>query len=108
MLARFENCRALNSGAYLIDSRSYRWIDFYDPDARETVIRYTVAEAVPEFSVAFGDSLDLTCEVVNETRVVKGTDRTAVRHKVVIHDLRPSKSTGAGRADKAAALESAA
>ncbi len=100
MLARFENARALNSGAYEFEDRFYRWVDFYDPESRETVIRFGVDKDVPEFTVIFGDVFDLTCEVMNETKVVRGTDRTAVKHKVVIHEIKASKVSTNGRAPR--------
>jgi hypothetical protein len=102
MLARFENVRVLEIGAYDIqgaDPDALRWIDVYDPDGREKVIRFGVSRDVPPFQLAFGDMVDLVCDVSNETRVLKGTDRTYVRHNVRIQHVQAAAgAAGKGRA----------
>lgn len=98
MLAEFKNVRVLDTGVYDIDGAEWRWIDCYDPDGREKVVRYGVVAEVAPYELAFGDMVDLTCDVRNETKVLKGTDRTYVRHNVRIQDVRPAKSSANGRA----------
>jgi len=101
VLCKFENVRVLETGAYEIEGsdESYRWLDCYDndPKAREKVIRFGVAKEVPEFELGFGDLVDLVCDVRNETKVLKGTDRTFVRHNVRVQHLQASKAAANGR-----------
>lgn len=93
MLARIDNARALDQGAYEIGGASYRYVDFYDPEGRESVVRLMLDDDVPaDFRAEFGEVYSLVGEITGEVKVVKGTDRTVTIVKFRVHEIRASKA----------------
>src|SRR5579864_5367733 len=88
MLAEFKRQRVLALGAWNIDGAEYRYLDLYDPTGRDSqTVRFGIAKDVEELHLGFGDEVDLVCEISNEQKVVKGTDRVIARCKVVIQSV---------------------
>jgi hypothetical protein len=101
MLGHSQNVRVLEVGAYDIDGTSWPWIDLYDPEAREKVLRMSVDPEVALDGVTFGDVVDLAYEVSNETKVLKGTDRTYVRHNCRVQQIAKAARSNNGRTEPA-------
>src|ERR1051326_3969336 len=99
MLARFEHARVLDVGTYDIDGASYRWIDLYDPESREKVLRVGVHREVPDYAFGFGDYVDFEADVAMETKSLRDSTQTYARCKVSVHAIAASKSRGNGKTE---------
>jgi hypothetical protein len=102
MLARIDNARALGQGSYDFEQRSYRYIDFYDPEGRDQVVRLMLDDDVPaDFTADFGQLYTLVGELSGDTKVIRGTDRQVTQTKFRVHAIE-AVASGKGRQPVAA------
>ncbi|MBA3842200.1 MAG: hypothetical protein H0X39_06225 [Actinobacteria bacterium] len=101
MLCKFKRVRVLGVGHYDFNGAKYYYLDLHDPNGRDTPsVRFSVTAEIPgDELVRLGEQvdgdqvvrLDLDCEISSETKVIKGTDRNVVRHKVQVQHFQAAE-----------------